>query len=349
MSLPPPHGPLLEGFNLCKTFEVKRRMGSPRAWVHALDDVSLAINFGETLGLVGESGCGKSTVGRTLLRLIEPDSGSIWFDGEDITHAIPLRMRALRKRIQIVFQDPYASLDPRLTVYGTLAEVLKVHRICPAAEIPGRVAGLLERVGLPQAAAHRYPHEFSGGQRQRIGIARSLSVGPDLIVADEAVSALDVSIQAQILDLLGRLKDEHGLSYLFISHDLGVVRYFCQTAAVMYLGRIVETGPVGRVFDDPLHPYTRMLRQASPVPDPAIARDTVQVTGEVPSPLDPPAGCHFHPRCPLAMPVCREIRPPLCDAGGGRKVACHLHPGQPAVPVAPPDAGAKLGETAYEG
>ncbi len=325
MTPPAPRGPLLEGFNLTKTFEARRRMGAPRARVHALDDVSLTVAYRETLGLVGESGCGKSTAGRTLLRLLEPDAGSIWFDGEDITHAVPRHMRALRKRLQIIFQDPYASLDPRMTVYETLAEVLRVHNVCPRREIPARVAELLDTVGLPPSAAGRYPHAFSGGQRQRIGIARSLSVAPDLIVADEAVSALDVSIQAQILELLARLREKRGLSYLFISHDLGVVRYFCQRAVVMYLGRIVESGPVAALFDAPLHPYTRMLRQASPVPDPVQARATVQVTGEVPSPLAPPPGCHFHPRCPLATAICRQERPAMRDAGGGRLVACHLY------------------------
>ncbi len=317
--------PLLQVFNVSKSFDVPRRLGAPPGKVHALDDVSLEIAEGETLGLVGESGCGKSTAGRAFLRLIEPDAGEVWFDGENLTAAIPRRMRALRKRLQIVFQDPYSSLNPRQKVADMLAEVLTVHKVCPRAEFPDRIATLLAEVGLPPAAAGRFPHEFSGGQRQRLGIARALSVGPDLIVADEAVSALDVSIQAQILELLGRLKAERSLSYLFITHDLGVVRYFCQRAAVMYLGRIVETGPVRALLDDPLHPYTRMLRAASPVPDPAAARKTVQVTGEVPSPLAPPSGCHFHPRCPLATAACRHARPAVTDMGDGRQVACHLY------------------------
>ena len=316
---------LLQVFNVSKTFDVPRRIGAPPAKVHALDDVSLEIGAGETLGLVGESGCGKSTAGRAFLRLIEPNAGEVWFDGENLTTAIPRRMRTLRKRLQIIFQDPYSSLNPRQKVYDMLAEVLAVHKICPRAEFPQRIATLLDEVGLPASAVQRFPHEFSGGQRQRIGIARALSVGPDLIVADEAVSALDVSIQAQILELLGRLKAERNLSYLFITHDLGVVRYFCQRAAVMYLGRIVETGPVKTLLDDPLHPYTKMLRAASPVPDPVAARQTVQVTGEVPSPINPPPGCHFHPRCPRAMAQCSLTRPKVTDMGGGRQVACHLY------------------------
>ncbi len=317
--------PLLQVFGVSKTFDVPRRIGAPPGKVHALDDVTLDIAIGETLGLVGESGCGKSTAGRAFLRLIEPDTGEVWFDGENLTTAIPSRMRTLRKRLQIIFQDPYSSLNPRQKVADMLAEVLSVHKVCPRAEFPRRIAQLLDEVGLPASAADRFPHEFSGGQRQRLGIARALSVGPDLIVADEAVSALDVSIQAQILDLLRRLKAERNLSYLFITHDLGVVRYFCQRAAVMYLGRIVETGPVKDLLDEPLHPYTRMLRAASPVPNPVEARKTVQVTGEVPSPLNPPTGCHFHPRCPLAKDICKQARPTVTEMGGGRAVACHLY------------------------
>ncbi|MCA1973577.1 MAG: ATP-binding cassette domain-containing protein [Caenispirillum sp.] len=320
-----PAAPLLDVRDLSKSFKVRPRLGERPGMVHALDGISLTVGQNETVGLVGESGCGKSTAGRAILRLIEPDQGTVTFEGEDVRAMSGSRLRALRKHMQIIFQDPYASLNPRRTVYQTLAEALTVHRICPRAEIPERVAALLEDVGLPAEAAPKYPHEFSGGQRQRIGIARALSVAPRLIVADEAVSALDVSIQAQVLKLLGRLKEEHGLSYLFITHDLGVVRYFCQTAAVMYLGRIVEAGPVGALFDAPLHPYTEMLRNASPVPDPVIARQTVRVTGEVPSPLNPPSGCHFHPRCPHATAHCREVRPVLREVGGGRRVACHLH------------------------
>ena len=320
-----PPAPLLDVRDLSKRFKVRPRLGAPAGTVHALDAISLTVGRDETVGLVGESGCGKSTAGRAILRLTEPDEGTVTFDGEDVRAMAGRDLRALRKHMQIIFQDPYASLNPRRTVYQTLAEALTVHRIGTRAEIPERVAALLEDVGLPAEAGPKYPHEFSGGQRQRIGIARALSVAPRLIVADEAVSALDVSIQAQVLKLLGRLKEEHGLSYLFITHDLGVVRYFCQTAAVMYLGRIVESGPVAALFDAPLHPYTEMLRNASPVPDPVIARQTVKVTGEVPSPLAPPPGCHFHPRCPQATAVCKEVRPALRDMGGGRRVACHLH------------------------
>ena len=266
-----------------------------------------------------------STAGRAILRLIEPDAGEIVYRGQDVRAASGAALRALRRKLQIVFQDPYSSLNPRRSIGRALAEPIEVHGIAGSAqEVRARVASLLEEVGLPADAAERYPHEFSGGQRQRIGIARALSVEPELIVADEPVSALDVSIQAQVLELMRRLQAQRGLSFVFIAHDLGVVRYFCQRVAVMYLGRIVEMGTAAELFGDPLHPYTRMLRDASPVPDPALRGRMPRIEGETPSPANPPSGCHFHPRCPHAMPACRE-RYPEETRVGGRMVACHLH------------------------
>jgi peptide/nickel transport system ATP-binding protein len=293
--------------------------------VRAVDGIGFEVGAGEAFGIVGESGCGKSTAGRAILRLIEPDAGEIVYRGQDVRAASGAALRALRRKLQIVFQDPYSSLNPRRSIGRALAEPIEVHGIAGTAqEVRARVASLLEEVGLPADAAERYPHEFSGGQRQRIGIARALSVEPELIVADEPVSALDVSIQAQVLELMRRLQAQRGLSFVFIAHDLGVVRYFCQRVAVMYLGRIVEMGTAAELFGDPLHPYTRMLRDASPVPDPALRGRMPRIEGETPSPANPPSGCHFHPRCPHAMPACRE-RYPEETRVGGRMVACHLH------------------------
>ncbi|MBL8697422.1 MAG: ATP-binding cassette domain-containing protein [Alphaproteobacteria bacterium] len=313
---------------LRKHFTVKR--GFPRTvtvTVKAVDDVSFEVRPGEAFGLVGESGCGKSTTGRALLRLIEPDDGEILYRGENVRAAEGAALRALRRKLQIVFQDPFSSLNPRRKVGQALAEPIEVHGLARSrAEVDGRVAALLAEVGLPAAAADRYPHEFSGGQRQRIGIARALSLEPELIVADEPVSALDVSIQAQVLELLRGLQARRGLAFVFIAHDLGVVRYFCQRLAVMYLGRIVEVGTVDELFAEPLHPYTRMLRDASPIPDPTMRGKLPRIEGETPSAANPPSGCHFHPRCPHAKPVCREIYPKTTIVGG-RQVACHLHGG----------------------
>jgi peptide/nickel transport system ATP-binding protein len=293
--------------------------------VRAVDGIGFEVGAGEAFGIVGESGCGKSTAGRAILRLIEPDAGEIVYRGQDVRAASGAALRALRRKLQIVFQDPYSSLNPRRSIGRALAEPIEVHGIAGSAqEVRARVASLLEEVGLPADAAERYPHEFSGGQRQRIGIARALSVEPELIVADEPVSALDVSIQAQVLELMRRLQAQRGLSFVFIAPDLGVVRYFCQRVAVMYLGRIVEMGTAAELFGDPLHPYTRMLRDASPVPDPALRGRMPRIEGETPSPANPPSGCHFHPRCPHAMPACRE-RYPEETRVGGRMVACHLH------------------------
>jgi oligopeptide/dipeptide ABC transporter ATP-binding protein len=326
---------LLEVRNLVKRFESGGGwLGGPKQIVRAVNDVSFSVERGQSVGLVGESGCGKSTVARTLLRLIEPDEGQILSEGKDLRLAGASELRALRQRIQIVFQDPYASLNPRRTVRQTLAEPLVVHGKGTAAEIDAKVARTLEEVGLPASALDRYPHEFSGGQRQRIGIARALVLDPQLIVADEPVSALDVSVQAQILQLLERLKRERGLSFVFVSHDLGVVRHFCDTVCVMYLGRIIETGPTARVLDAPLHPYSRMLRDSSPVPDPASRIALARIVGEIPAPTQLPPGCTFHPRCSYAQEDCRRQLPPLAPLLPERMAAC-FHPLLPATQLAP--------------
>lgn len=317
---------LLKVANLTKHFRIKR--GFPKSvtyTVKAVDDVSFTINRQEAFGLAGESGCGKSTVGRCVLRLIEPDKGKIFLGDDDVRGLGTSALRAMRQKMQIIFQDPYSSLNPRRTVGQTLEEPMRVYKLHPRNEIRAVTEELLENVGLSANAIDKYPHEFSGGQRQRIGIARALLFNPELIVADEAVSALDVSIQMQILQLLQKLKAKRLLSYLFISHDLAVVRYFCQRVAIMYLGKFVELGSVAQIFDDPLHPYTVTLRNASPIPDPGVSQEFAELKGEVPSPISPPRGCHFHPRCPKVMDICPRAYPPWTDLGGGRAVACHLY------------------------
>jgi peptide/nickel transport system ATP-binding protein len=295
--------------------------------VKAVDDVSLTIDRGETLGLVGESGCGKSTVGRTLIRLYEPTGGKIVFDGVDITHTSEARLRETRRKMQMVFQDPFASLNPRHSVGRIIGEPLHVHDIVSSRnEASSRVRELLERVGLPSDAASRYPHEFSGGQRQRIGLARALAVNPAFIVCDEPVSALDVSIQAQIVNLLESLQDELGLTYLFIAHDLAVVRHISDRIAVMYLGGIVEISSADDLYESPLHPYTISLLSAVPIPDPVVERERSRIflTGDLPSPANPPAACRFHTRCPFVQPtLCRDQRPELTEFAPGHVVACH--------------------------
>ena len=303
---------LLEVLGLTKTFTVEKGFfGGDRRRLIAVDRVSFTVGPGETLGLVGESGCGKTTLGRTVLRLIEPDSGEVRFDGEDVLARSPAEMRALRKQMQIIFQDPYASLNPRMTAGAIVGEGLTVHGLARGAEQRAKVASLFERVGLDPESVDRYPHEFSGGQRQRIGIARALAVGPRFIVCDEPVSALDVSIQAQVINLLMDLRDDFGLAYLFISHDLSVVRHISDRVCVMYLGRIVEEGPARRLFEAPRHPYTRALIAAVPTLDPDGKAPRIVLEGEVPSPLNPPSGCPFHPRCPEARPECARAEPPV--------------------------------------
>lgn len=311
---------LLQVKNLVKKFESGGGfLGGKKTIVRAVNDVSFSVARGQSLGLVGESGCGKSTVARTLLRLVEPDEGSIIFDGTDLRQTSTAQMRQIRRRIQIVFQDPYASLNPRRTIRQSLAEPLYVHQLGTAAQIELKIQSTIQEVGLPVSALDKYPHEFSGGQRQRIGIARALVLDPELIVADEPVSALDVSVQAQILQLLERLKRERGLSFVFVSHDLGVIRHFCDTVCVMYLGRIIEQGSTQDVLDAPVHPYSRILRDSSPVPDPASRIKLSKIVGEIPSPTNLPPGCTFHPRCARATTDCSSAIPPL-----EKKIDTHL-------------------------
>jgi peptide/nickel transport system ATP-binding protein len=299
-------------------------LGPQRQRVRAVDGVSLYVPAGAAVGLVGESGCGKSTVARAILRLIEPEEGSIVFDGVDVRAASASALRHMRRRMQIVFQDPYASLNPRRTVRQTLVEPLHVHGVASGQEAAEKAEEVLAEVGLPLDGLDRYPHEFSGGQRQRICIARALVLDPELVIADEPVSALDVSVQAQILKLLERLRARRGLSFLFVSHDLGVVRHFCDTVAVMYLGRIVEQGPVREVLDRPMHPYTQLLRASSPIPDPGARRALGRIEGEIPSAAKPPPGCPFHPRCPQAAGRCTVTLPLPRQVTEERAVACHM-------------------------
>ena len=317
--------PLLIVDALQKFFKIKRGFPNPVTMtVRAVDNVSFHMMPGEAFGLVGESGCGKTTVGRCILRLVEPDTGHVALRGEEVARADRARLRRLRRRMQIIFQDPYSSLNPRRTVGQTLSEPMKVHKIAPRREIRERVVTLLQEVGLSAESMDKFPHEFSGGQRQRIGVARALVFEPDLIIADEPVSALDVSIQSQILILLSKLQQKHHLSYLFISHDLAVVRYFCQRVAVMYLGRIVEQGSVDEIFDEPLHPYTQVLREASPIPDPTLRKAAMKLEGEVASAAKPPPGCYFHPRCPHCKDICRTQYPTWTTISRERGAACHL-------------------------
>jgi peptide/nickel transport system ATP-binding protein len=321
-------GPLVELDGLKLYFPIKsgivldRHVGD----VRAVDDVTLTIRRGETLGLVGESGCGKSTVGRTILRLYKPTGGRVVFDGLDITDLGESELRPLRRRMQMVFQDPFASLNPRHSVGRIVGEPLRTHGLAGRRDAAARVRELLVRVGLPADAASRYPHEFSGGQRQRIGLARALSVNPDFVVADEPVSALDVSIQAQIINLLERLQEEFDLTYLFIAHDLAVVRHISDRIAVMYLGSVMEVSTAEALYDEPLHPYTISLLSAVPIPDPVVEREreAILLEGDVPSPANPPPACRFHTRCPYVQPTrCRDEVPRLRRLASGHEVACH--------------------------
>jgi peptide/nickel transport system ATP-binding protein len=322
--------PILRVANLTKHFPVRAGLLGRTSVVRAVDGVSLSVNEGETLGLVGESGCGKSTLGRTILRLLEPTSGTIEWRGRDLTHLSAAELRPLRRELQIIFQDPYASLNPRQTAGAIIGEGLDIHHLASRREKDDRVRALMSRVGLRPDHADRLPHEFSGGQRQRIGIARALAVEPRLIVADEPISALDVSIQAQIVNLLRDLQDELGLTYVFISHDLRMVEHLSDRVAVMYLGRIVESAAAEELYRQPRHPYTRALLSAVPVLDPERRRTRLVLHGEIPSPLSPPTGCAFHPRCPLAIERCRQEAPPL--EGGDHQAAC-FRAGEPLPPA----------------
>jgi len=319
------NGNLLEVRGLKKHFPIRRGVFSRvSGYVRAVDGVDLTLRRGETLGLVGESGSGKTTTGRCILRLMEPTGGSVRFEGEDLLSLSPSGMRKMRREMQVIFQDPYGSLNPRMKVGNIVGEPLAIHRIARGAEREDLVAGLLKRVGLEPSAMRRYPHEFSGGQRQRIGIARALALRPKLIICDEPVSALDVSIQAQVVNLLMDLQEEFSLTYLFIAHDLSVVEHISDRVAVMYLGKIVEVADAATLYGDPKHPYTKALLSAIPVPDPENRPRRILLKGDLPSPSSPPTGCAFHPRCPVAVESCSREEPPLLDLGGGHLASCLL-------------------------
>lgn len=325
-----PNTPLLEIKGLSKSFAARsgitdRVTGRSQDKLYALDNINLDIYRGEILGLVGESGSGKTTLGRCLLRLVEPTKGEVLYRGQDVVKMSASQMQQMRRKMQMVFQDPYSSLNPRMTIHDTLAEVLTVHHIVPTKEVDARVRELLRMVGLPQDAGSRYPRNFSGGQRQRIGIARAIAMGPEFLVADEPVSAVDVSIQAQVLALLLDLKARLGLTILFISHDLSVVQYLSNRVAVLYLGKLVEVAPSKAIYAKPLHPYTLGLLLSAPQPDPKKRTHNVAVEGDPPSPLKPPPGCRFHTRCFLATELCKKQEPAFQDVGGGHYVACHYY------------------------
>ncbi|KPL82494.1 peptide ABC transporter substrate-binding protein [Thermanaerothrix daxensis] len=313
---------LVKHFPITRGIIIQRQVGA----VHAVDGLTFDIYKGETLGLVGESGCGKSTTGRTILQLYRPTSGSVHFEGVDLVKLKGEDLRRMRRRMQMIFQDPYASLNPRMTVGEIIGEPLIIHNVARGREVQERVEHLLELVGLNPAYANRYPHEFSGGQRQRIGVARALALQPSFIVCDEPISALDVSIQAQVVNLLEDLQQEFGLTYLFIAHDLSMVRHISNRVAVMYLGVIVELASRDELYNHPLHPYTQALLSAVPIPDPAVEkkRKRIILQGDVPSPVNPPSGCRFRTRCPLAAEICKEVKPEWREVSSGHFVACHM-------------------------
>jgi oligopeptide transport system ATP-binding protein len=322
---------LVEVFDLKKYFPVKKGLFSRvQGYVRAVDGISFAIGPKQTLGLVGESGCGKTTAGRTILRLLEPTGGDVRFEGRSVFSLDKGEVRQMRRNMQVVFQDPFGSLNPRMTIGSIVGEPLAVHRVADRKERRERVKELLEKVGLSADSINRYPHEFSGGQRQRIGIARAIALKPKFVVCDEAVSALDVSIQAQIINLLEQLQEDFWLSYLFIAHDLSVVQHVSNRVAVMYLGKIVEMGDADCIYEHPTHPYTVALLSAVPVPDPKTRRKRIVLPGDVPSPVNPPSGCRFHTRCNYVMDVCRTREPQLTDRGGGHVAACFLEDGVPS-------------------
>jgi oligopeptide transport system ATP-binding protein len=329
--------PLLKVRNLEKNYATSKRMFSrERAKVRAVDDVSFDIQPGETLGLVGESGCGKSTTGRAILRLTEPSAGEVWFDSRDVLALDKTALRNIRKEMQIIFQDPYSSLDPRMTVASTIGEVLTVHKLATGRRAQEqKIVDLLETVGLSGDHLRRYPHEFSGGQRQRVGIARALAVSPKLIVCDEPVSALDVSVQAQVVNLLQDLQGKFGLTYLFIAHDLSVIEHISTRVAVMYLGKIVEVATAREFYSNPKHPYSEALLAAVPVPDPTRKRERTVIQGDVPSAINPPSGCRFHTRCPLRVPSCSVNKQVLVEVSAEHQVACQVRTGV----AGPPDVG----------
>ena len=315
---------MLEVRDLTKHFPVS---GSKRQVVHAVDGVSFQVPRGKTLGLVGESGCGKSSCARTIIRIYDPTSGQIILDGQDITHLTQRQLIPLRRNIQMIFQDPYASLNARMTVRDIIEEPLRAHKVCATArEADELIYEMLDRVGLSKEHANRYAHEFSGGQRQRVGIARALILHPKVVICDEPISALDVSIQAQVVNLLKQFQEEQGLTDLFMAHDLSMVRDVSDEVGVMYLGKLVELCEANEIYDHPLHPYTQGLLAAIPIPDPQLARAKTasSIEGDIPSPISPPSGCRFHTRCPRATPLCSQVEPVMADVGGGHRVACHL-------------------------
>lgn len=318
---------ILEVKDLCKYFPAKKGLFKGKSYVKAVDRVSFTLRRGETLGLVGESGCGKTTTGRTILKLYEPTGGQIIFNGQDITKYSSKEMVPLRKKMQMIFQDPYASLDPRMTVGDIIGEAIDIHKLLKGEARTERIRSLLSKVGLMSDHINRYPHEFSGGQRQRIGIARALAVEPDFIVCDEPISALDVSIQAQVINMLEELQEELGLTYLFIAHDLSMVKHISTHIGVMYLGQMVEKGESNEVYNNPKHPYTQALLSAVPIPDPIEAKNNRRIIleGDIPSPIDPPLGCRFKGRCKCAKPICSEVDPVLKEVEHGHFVACHLY------------------------